>query len=88
MSASNIPKQLKEKTKEFNLHGHQIKTSKKENGINIYSTKCDEFEIWEYLHDLIKENVLDFRFKYPRHITKFRDPDFHQAPKKDAEWIK
>lgn len=31
----------------------------------------------EYLYELVEANQLDFRFKYPRYITKFRDPDLN-----------
>lgn len=37
---------------------------------------------------MVQNNILDFRFKYPKNITKFRDPDFIEAPKGNVEWTK
>ena len=39
-----------------------------------------------YLYDLVKTNLLDFRFKFPRALTKFRDADTKHAPKSDEIW--
>jgi len=60
----------------YKLSSLNIKTSKKENGVNVFSSNCDEFEMAEYLHELERANLLGLAFKHPKRINKFRDPDF------------
>lgn len=79
---------LEGKTAIYSIHASKLKLSKKQNGINLFDSSCDEFEMREYLTEMVKTNKLDFRFKFPKNITKFRDPDPSQAPKSDAVWRK
>jgi len=37
---------------------------------------------------MVTNNILDFSFKYPKNITKFRYPDFTEAPRGNVEWTK
>lgn len=77
---------LIEKTEKFNILPYKLKVSKRENGINLFDSNCDEFEMNEYLSSLIKHNLVDFRFKFPQFITKFRDASPSEASKTDKIW--
>ena len=35
---------------------------------------------------MVKDNHLDFRFKYPKYLSKFREPEISEASKNDERW--
>lgn len=38
--------------------------------------------------EFVKAGLLSLKFKFPKYITKFRDPDPTHAPKSNSTWTK